>query len=622
MKIKDTSNKLIAWIEAVGGGILVILGTAIIFNKWVDNAILSLLSFLKRRPPAPQWPDKLHLVGEGLLLAGALVTGLFILPFWDRLKQSQFSHVLSSKWERIKQNKAAQGLAPVGAALFITGLITVSVFSFNFIGNELDILPSIRQFVEHAWLPNDWYLNLNTSYRALFGFLFGPLVSWLGFENGAYVGRLIAYLLVAISLYYFFRALQIRPLFGILVLMIFLNHQSLVAGEWMVGGLETKTIAYAMVFLSLSFFLRKRYIWGFVFAGAALSFHVLIGIYALFCLGVAFLLNAAWRTEWRLYARNSWPLPITGFFGVWAVVDQLLPQKGLDTGLAWRIYVEFLVPQHVLPKAWSVWNGNPWAAILAFATVFFLLMYFLSHSKMTRFVAAFSLGSVFLFLVGLVINALGKIALLRFYWFRFPDVMVPFMGAVLIALFLSEYAGLRIPRNTLIEKFQSGLQTVLRLAPAFIAAFLILILVQQTVRVRSSYVASRHPNPPAILTSLEWISRNTPKQALFLADPSQADFYVYAQRAELVSWKSAPQSAAELLEWYKRIKACNGNADLINRGYNSEQEIHDNFYKLDQTQIQQMADQYGINYYLGLADQKLSYARVYSDATYAVYRIK
>jgi hypothetical protein len=91
----------------------------------------------------------------------------------------------------------------------------------------------------------------------------------------------------------------------------------------------------------------------------------------------------------------------------------------------------------------------------------------------------------------------------------------------------------------------------------------------------------------------------------------------------LVSWKHSPQSADTILEWYKRIELCDGNASLVEGNSNdSGQKISNNFYKLDQTQIQQIANLYGINYYVGLADQQLTYERVYSDSTYAIFKIK
>ncbi len=223
MKIKSVGNKIIAKIEIIAGVILAAIGIVIMFDKWVENLSIQVISFLVRRPPNLQWPGRIHLIGEGILAVGTVGIGLFILPYWDRLKQNKTALQLVLQWDRLKQNKVIQIIAPIGATIFIWILITAKEFWFAFMGNEADYLPSVKQVVDHAWLPNDWYLNLNIGYRQAFDFIFGELVSRLGFVNGAYAGRLIVYCLAAIAIYVLFRTLHLRPYLGILVLLIFLN---------------------------------------------------------------------------------------------------------------------------------------------------------------------------------------------------------------------------------------------------------------------------------------------------------------------------------------------------------------------------------------------------------------
>jgi hypothetical protein len=612
--------KTVPLVEVISGAILVALGSAILSNEWVNNIFLSVILYWKGGPPTSHLLGYLHLTGVVILIAGFILVGLFILPYWDRFLKTRLVLQVALKWDRIKRGKVLGTIISIIAISIIWILITVEEFSFSFIGNESDILPSILQVANHAWLPNDWYLNLYTSYRQLFGLIFGQLIYGLGFVNGAYIGRLIVYLLLAIVLFFLFKSIHLRLWYGILVLILFLSHQSLAAGEWVVYGLDAKTIAYAMVFLSFTLFLRKRYLLGYAFAGAAISFHVLVGIYALICILFATVLNKSWRTDWRLYIKNIWPFLITGIFGIWSVIEQLLPVKGVDVQRAWDIYVYYRVPQHVMPFTWTT---VPWEAELAVAAVFFLFMFFLSSSKTIRFIAAFALGSVSLFLIGLIIFSYRDTQLLSYYWFRFPDVMVPFMSLVLVALLFNNYAIGDLIKNPKYQKLSRGLHSTLRILPPIIMGIFIIVMAQQTYRLQTSYEDSLINDPETILPAFAWISSNTPRQAIFLVDPTQQDFYIYAQRAMFVSWKSSPQSAAAILEWYKRIMLCNGNGDLAkgNSGI-SVHEIHTNYYKLDETQIRQIADEYGINYYVGLADQKLTFKRVYSDSMYAVYAIK
>ena len=86
--------------------------------------------------------------------------------------------------------------------------IKLPVFSRGYIENEVDVLPSAKHAVEHNWLPNDWYLSLDSGYRHLFNTIFGPIISWLGFKYGALIGRLLIYFFLAVALHMFFSGIS------------------------------------------------------------------------------------------------------------------------------------------------------------------------------------------------------------------------------------------------------------------------------------------------------------------------------------------------------------------------------------------------------------------------------
>jgi hypothetical protein len=499
-------------------------------------------------------------------------------------------------------------------------MIMAQVFVFNrFSGNEVDVLPTALQVADHSWLPNDWYLNLDIGYRQLFGYLVGYLIDQLGFLYGAYAGRLMAYLLLALGLVIFFRAIRLRFSLGLIVTIFFLGDQSLIAGEWIVGGVDTKTFAYAFALLAFAFFVQKKYLAGFTFAGAALSFHMLVGIYALFCTGFAMVLSVKpWRIEWRSLVRQAWPFFITGIFGLLAILQQLFLQREIDANKAWDIYVNIRVPHHVLP---SSWGGDPWLLNIALATGLFLAIYLLKNTKEAKFTAAYALGSVCLFTIGLVIYAVGGTNLLRFYWFRYGDVMIPFLGMVMVALIVSDLTYVDLNNSLRIFRRWPSVQDLLSKGlPIFLAMAVILLTWQSIKVIRTMYLRGVNNRPPKILTSLEWISLNTPEQAVFLVDPMISEFYIYAQRAEFVSFNHSPQSAGDILEWYKRIELSNGGQSLrvpVPKG-----ELSTNFYHLEEGSIRHIAQEYGLSYYMGLAEQQLPLEIVYRDDNISLYKIK
>jgi hypothetical protein len=149
MKSRPKINGIVL-LAAIMGVIFIFLGSGILFNTWVDNVFLSLVSFWKGRPPIPLWTDKLHLIGEGILIIGSMIMGYLLILYWDNKKQTRFETNLELKWSNFKQNNVVRIMAPIGAIIFIGILITIKSFSFAFMGNETDVLPSIRQFVDHA----------------------------------------------------------------------------------------------------------------------------------------------------------------------------------------------------------------------------------------------------------------------------------------------------------------------------------------------------------------------------------------------------------------------------------------------------------------------------------------
>jgi len=437
---------------------------------------------------------------------------------------------------------------------------------------------------------------------------------------GAYVGRLLVTLLLSVAFTTLFRPLRLRLWLALLSLALFLGDQSLTAGEWIVGGFETKTIAYPFVFLALAGFLTRRYYLAFASAGAALCFHVLVGLYALFCLGVAIVLSPEWRLEWRKLSSSAWLLPVVGALGfveilkrLAEVLKEITSHTGVDAAQAWQIYVQFRVPHHLLP---STWPGHLWMLKLALAFVFFLAVYLAVQSKAMRFLSAYALASVALFVAGLGFYAMGKTTLLRFYWFRFPDVMVPFLACVLLAALVSEFLSLSEERQAWLRGVEAKYGTTLATSVA-----IILLGLYPAARVLLALHTAATSGVKAGEPALHWIAANTHEQAVFLVEPGWKNFYLIARRATFVSFKHVPQSPADILEWYKRIALANGGQAPNQGGFDALQEIGTKFYGLDKTKILEIAKSYKIDYYLGQTQQPLDLGVVYTDADFTLYRL-
>ncbi|HIK45114.1 MAG TPA: hypothetical protein IGR64_09530, partial [Leptolyngbyaceae cyanobacterium M65_K2018_010] len=278
--------------------------------------------------------------------------------------------------------------------IFSLWLVAIaSAFPFGgYHANEFNKLPLARKAVESDWLAQDWYLNLRSEYYDTFNQLLGPLMSGLGFEAGATIGRLVVYLLFSIVLYIFCRSLRIQFALILAIVYLFLNvqDQSLVAGEWILGGVESKTVAYAFSLLALATFLQQRYWLGFAWAGAALSTHVLTGLYAMFCIVFACVLTLRGEVLSSKVLSKSWIFFLTGLGGIPVIINQLIARSTIDSLRAGMLYVTFRNPHHLLPSAW--WDGRRWKVELILSVILFIWVYSRSRSQNLRFVAAYALG--------------------------------------------------------------------------------------------------------------------------------------------------------------------------------------------------------------------------------------
>ena len=505
-------------------------------------------------------------------------------------------------------------------------IVTASVFPFGrYSSNEFNKLPLARKAVESDWLARDWYLNLNSDHYDWFNRLLGPMISWLGFETGGAIGRLAVYLLFSLALLGLFRLLRVHFAIALLITFAFLNigNQSLVAGEWIVGGVESKTVAYALSFIALTAFVNRHALIGFSCAGAALSFHVLTGCYAIFCMGFAWMLTVRANEFKATGLLKSWPFFLTGLGGIQSIFHQWAAGSSVDAISASTLYVTYRNPHHLLPSAWD--PGWVWKVELILCVVVFLLVYLRSHSRVLRFVAAYGLGSVVLFLIGLGIWKSGYIHALRYYWFRFPDTIAPLFALMLLGAILSRSDGSIFRLNAALQRGLAGWRDKLDRSRAAANSVLVLLVFMLSAGQVAGKVFHENPSTAEFRLSeqpmLEWISRNTPQDAVFLVDPALLGFYVHAQRAMVVSYKHAPHSNAALAEWYARIKRLNGDRTPEKRGFESVRELSENFYRLDPASIHQIAVDYTADYLLRRSGGDMPFEAIHRAGDYVLYKI-
>jgi hypothetical protein len=425
--------------------------------------------------------------------------------------------------------------------------------------NEAHYLVKAKNFWQPEWCSNDLLVasgKAHTTYYALFGW---PTL-FVSFETTAWVGRIVGWSLLAFGLQRLsWNLLRRRYVcLGVAAVWIAGVEYGNLAGEWVVGGIEAKVPAYALILLALSEMICRRWARVWILMGAASAFHVLSGGWAVIAAAITW-----WFTErGREDGQRLFTLPL--FLGGAIALFGLLPAIGLtlgaspqDSTIAARIYSYYRIKHHLLPAdfhfEWFLRHG-----VLILATVLAASLYW-RRSDRVRQLGYFTLGAIWIAVGGLIAGLLPQIApdlaakLLRFYWFRLTDAIVPLMFALLVGRMLCD------DRRRLL------------------VIGITLTLLAVSLDLKSTYRRSRLRVPPSVSNDLlgkdvgadpkvqqqvfrdwlavcRWARASSGPDEVFLTPRHQQTFKWYAERAEVVNWKDVPQDAASLIEWYGRFQ--------------------------------------------------------------------
>lgn len=183
------------------------------------------------------------------------------------------------------------------------------------------------------------------------------MIVHLGFLPTSIIGRLICYTLVAWGIVLLGQKLGLSLSYLLLATIAVTYQGSLqgaIAGEWFVGGLEAKAVAYGLILLAIALMLQRKYVLMTLLLGLATSFHVLVG-------GWAFLTTLGWfclRPRKRLLklGHKGWLLPIIYLIASAGAIpgslQQLLTSPPLGNISPAFIYVFLRLPHHLNPFAW------------------------------------------------------------------------------------------------------------------------------------------------------------------------------------------------------------------------------------------------------------------------------
>jgi hypothetical protein len=486
--------------------------------------------------------------------------------------------------------------------------------------NETHYLTKAYHYWHPQWCAGDLFLESDNPHL-LFYWTVGALTKWLTMPTVAWVGRLLAWAVLAWSWQRLSARVVPSRLVSVVtaVLMVTLLQWGNFAGEWVVGGIESKCFAYVFVFWGLAEMADGRWSRVWPLLGIAAAWHVLVGGWAV----VAGLV--VWGTESKesrpSVTSQLVPLLLGGVLALPGVLPSLLMTSNVPPDIvrqANEIYVFGRLPHHLaplkLPPEELLGHAVRFGSLLAVAMWLWLFIRHRpgsgnTHHALER-IQRFAAASILIATCGLLLEvalwyhpALAA-GVLKYYWFRLADVAVPLAVALGLGWLMADW---------------QNLQPVLRTAIAGLLVVTSLTLPQTAL--------SRwwEPNPPAegkVLAARDWqeachwIRDNTPSTAVVLIPRLAQSFTWHAERANVCNWKDVPQDPTALVAWNDRYQAIYTYVD-----HWGERQAYRGLGELGADRLREFAAKYRFEFILTEEYPPVDLPEVFRNGSYTLYTI-
>ena len=443
--------------------------------------------------------------------------------------------------------------------------------------NESHYLPKAKHSWDSDFAPNDLFLSSHDSHL-LASKLAGVISSNTSLERTAWIGRLLSWALFAAAWIRLGRSIGLSSWISPFALgaWFLAMHYGHWAGEWAIGGFEAKTIAYPFVLFGIADAVQRKWQRAWVLLAIAVAWHPLAGGWAGLTVGIAWLIEVR-RGESTIRSQLPWlALGVAiGLIGVWPAFSGIGGADRVGKVVASQVHVYYRLAHHMSPRTFAA--ERHWAAVvslvlLSVATVAYFAMHRKGKAKdcSGRILLVIAWSSVAIALVGLGIDSFLSVAqpsiaskLLRFYWFRWADVVVPLAWTLVSWSLLARSVELLGISNSMAA---TKIRTCLCIgAAAGVTVFVVLRFLenQQAVpegdRLLVEAVGPFAPNSDRLAdwqNACSWVRENSPHDSLWLTPKHQQTFKWYAGRAEVVCWKDVPQDNPSVFEWFSRVQNC------------------------------------------------------------------
>ncbi len=507
--------------------------------------------------------------------------------------------------------------------------------------NEAHYLSKARHAFDPSWCEGDFFLESREAH-GLFFRLLGPLAGTVSLATAAWIGRWAGWLFLAAGFRHAVRPLVAAGWKRLLAAALFslAIRSTTMAGEWLIGGCEAKVFAWAAVLAAWGDLVAGRWSRAWLAGGLAAAFHPLVGGWMMIVTALTTIASYLLRAGGEEPGKAGVNADNGNSMSVWAVgcllgglavaavgfVPAVLLNAGVPADIqaeAARIYVVDRLPHHLLPRAFH--EGFVTRHLL---TIFLwaVVTAGLPASAMKRRVIFVTLTTVGLSGLGWLIGLGEAIApdltyqLLRYYWFRLGDGLVPLsLTVVTVATLWPTVAATATAVKAvgpLPGRWRRGLQWSL-------VGLILFDLISQTGHwpLPGRQLTARSDKHVAALAwqdACDWIRSNTAPNAQFLTPRGASSFSWRAERPEVVAWKNIPQGAAGIVAWRQRILDC-FSADGSLRG------MVRSTVSLGQRRLEQVARRYAASHVVApraaVAETDLMLPHVYANDGYVILEL-